>query len=109
LNFLNKENTLHGEYELLRVFKDTAIVKFSAYDTPTQVYSVTFNLDKQNIKELESSIVVKLIEQVQFDKSNSIEKEIIESLPMIKKVTFKIETGAEAHFVYNDAPEFAGK
>jgi hypothetical protein len=35
LNFLGKTDKLHGDYELQRVFKDTLIIRFSAYDTPT--------------------------------------------------------------------------
>jgi hypothetical protein len=35
LNFLGKEDVMHGDYELQRLYKDTAIVRFSAHDTPT--------------------------------------------------------------------------
>ena len=55
---------MHGDYELQRLYKDTAIVRFSAQDTPTQIYSITFNGDGKwdSIDEVQKSISVKLLE-----------------------------------------------
>ena len=64
LNFLGKEDVMHGDYELQRLYKDTAIVRFSAQDTPTQIYSITFNGDGKwdSIEEVQKGISVKLLE-----------------------------------------------
>jgi len=65
-NFLQKDQQLHGDYELLRVYRDTLIVRFSAADTPTQIYAVTIKEEKKDVDELIGidNIKVKLIEQV---------------------------------------------
>ena len=64
LNFFGKEDVKHGDYELQRLYKDTAIVRFSAHDTPTQIYSLTFNGDgkRDSIEEVQKGISVKLLE-----------------------------------------------
>jgi hypothetical protein len=64
LNFLGKEDVMHGDYELQRLYKDTAIVRFSAHNTPTQIYSLTFNGDGKwdSIEEVQKGISVKLLE-----------------------------------------------
>ena len=52
--------------------KDTLIIRFSAYDTPTQIYAVSFkSLDKSTLSDLAQgeNYTVKLIEEVKLDNS----------------------------------------
>ena len=55
---------MHGHYEVQRLYKDTAIVKFSGNDTPPQIYSLTFNDDDKwdSIEEVQKGISVKLLD-----------------------------------------------
>ena len=64
LNFLDKKDLFHGDYELQRLYKDTAIVRFNAHDTPTQIYSLTFNGEDKwtSIDDVVKSLSVKLLE-----------------------------------------------
>ena len=48
------------------------IIRFSAYDTPTQIYAVSFkSLDKSTLSDLAQgeNYTVKLIEEVKLDNS----------------------------------------
>ena len=88
------------------------IIRFSAYDTPTQIYSVSFKSYKikESLSELTSheNLSVKLIEEVKFinESNNQIEKDILDFLPGIKKETISLENRAEAHFIYSTASVF---
>ena len=45
LNFLKKQSLAEqqqGYYDMLRLYKDTLIIKYSSYTQPTQVYMVRF-------------------------------------------------------------------
>ncbi len=81
LNLLDKE-PFNGDYELQRLYKDTAVVRFSAYDTPTQIYSVVFKM-ADSIDDITYKVIK--MEEVAFESSDEIEKEISEFLPSIKK------------------------
>lgn len=57
----------HGDYELQKTYKDTLVIKFSAMDTPTQIYGVTFkSTTSASLTELigEGNLTVKLIEGI---------------------------------------------
>lgn len=44
LNFLGKTpaDHLHGDYELLRIYKDYAVIRFSAHNSPTAIFLLNF-------------------------------------------------------------------
>ena len=42
LNFLNKDSVFDGDYELQRLYQNNLIIRYSAYNYPTQIYAVTF-------------------------------------------------------------------
>ena len=92
---------MHGEYDLLKLYKNHAIFKFSAYNELPTIYSVSFkNLDCSNISDLmnQENIIVTPIEQLKFNQSE-IETEIAETIKTFKKDTISLENGAEAYFV----------
>ena len=57
------------------------------------------NTEGVHIDEVKYS--VQLLEGVEFNAKNPVEKEIIEFLPTIKKQTISLDNGAEGHFVYS--------
>lgn len=95
-----------------RVYKDTLIIKYSAFTVPTQMYAVSFKAtDCASLEDLtiQENMNVKLIEEVKVksDGDNEIEKEISTFIPTIKKETIRLDNGAEGHFIYS--PTFEGK
>lgn len=65
LNFLGKE-PFHGDYELQRVYRDTAVIRFGATEIPTQIYAVQFkNTEGHSIEEVTYKITK--LEEVQLD------------------------------------------
>ena len=75
IDFLNKSgvDALHGDYELQRVYKDTLIIRFSAFNQPTQIYSMTFrSCSSASLSELlnNENLSVKLLEDVSFNQDD---------------------------------------
>ena len=71
LNFLDKkpEDYFQGDYEIMRIFEDTLVLKYSSYNTPPQIYSIIItNLAAPSLSELikQENLQVNLIEEARF-------------------------------------------
>jgi len=85
------------------VHKDTLIIRFSAHDTPTQLYAVSFRdlAVKTTLRDLAApeNLSVKLLDSVKLG-ATPLEQELLSFLPTIRKETLTLDNGAQGHFVY---------
>lgn len=80
-----------GEYELLKVYDDFALVRFSATSVPSQVYLVRFGNDSSPLEGIETSLVEDAAP------SPTPDGPIAKLVDGVRQATVQLENGAEGY------------
>jgi hypothetical protein len=94
INFLGKtkEQYRQGEYGLLGLHGNVAIVRYNQCNSPSRVYALFFQHLDGNLNDIQ-------VEHVLLDENKLHSKELSEEVRSIRKDIIKLDNGAEAYFL----------